>query len=254
MDAAAVAARLCEVGADGTSVLVSKGILNATRREGMADPVPLSDTPMQLDFHFVSTPFLPTPEPASHGLPAARQEGTCWKLAKGHQLRLSINGSDFPNVWPTPCKCDIVVHWGEGSTSSVGLPLWDGGEPLHRPLPPSPLPAVASAASWSVSSDLMKETHTLVVADAAVGGRLEASRAGAGGEFGVSDLDPAVAWATNVSHSQAQWPGVDVHAETTGTLTSTAQSFDMSLGLRVLLNGELFFTRSWSESVPRLLM
>ena len=31
MDAAAVAARLCEVGADGTSVLVSKGILNATR-------------------------------------------------------------------------------------------------------------------------------------------------------------------------------------------------------------------------------
>ena len=56
MDAAAVAARLCEVGADGTSVLVSKGILNATRREGMAEPVPLSDTPMQLDFHFVSAP------------------------------------------------------------------------------------------------------------------------------------------------------------------------------------------------------
>ena len=93
---------------DGTSVLVSKGILNATRREGMADPVPLSDTPMQLDFHFVSTPFLPTPEPASHGLPAARQEGTCWKLAKGHRLRLSPRShtravvSWLPVAWVFP--------------------------------------------------------------------------------------------------------------------------------------------------------
>jgi len=147
------------------------------------------------------------------------------------------------------------VHWGEGSASSVGLPLWDGGEPLRRPLPPSPLPAAASAASWSVSSDLMKETHTLVVAESSTG--VKAGDVGgryASGEFGVSDLDPAVAWATNVSHSQAQWQGVDVHAETTGTLTSDAQCFHMSLGLRVLLNDELFFTRSWSESVPRLQM
>ena len=79
MEVAAVAVRLCEVGTDGTSVLVSKGLLNATRRESMAEPKPLPSqgTTMLLQFHL---------------------EGTCWRFAEGHRLRLSINGSDFPNV------------------------------------------------------------------------------------------------------------------------------------------------------------
>ena len=69
----------------------------------------------------------------------------------------------------------------------------------------------------------------------------------------MSDLEPAVAFCSNRLQRTASWRGVDVVAEATGTLTSDAQSFHMSIGLRVMLNGELFHTRQWSESAALLI-
>ena len=147
-------------------------------------------------------------------------------------------------IWPTPSHCNIHVHYGQDTPSSVQLPVWDGGAPLERPLAgtadASLSAGVGSAGGWVISSDIFDETHRL--------------QTPGGGEFGVSDLEPAVAFCSNRLQRTASWPGVDVVAEATGTLTSDAQSFHMSIGLRVMLNGELFHTRQWSESVPRALM
>jgi uncharacterized protein len=84
------ACRVTEVVEDGTSVLVTKGILNATRRSGMASPEPL-------------LPGVPT-------VISFDLEATAWRFRRGNRVRLSINGSDFPNVWPTPLS-------GTGPTS-----------------------------------------------------------------------------------------------------------------------------------------
>jgi putative CocE/NonD family hydrolase len=235
VEVAGIAVRLCEVGPDGTSVLVTKGFLNATRRESMTNPmaIPASATgvaasPLKLQFHF---------------------EGACWKFTKGHCIRVSINGSDFPNIWPTPTHCSINVHFGEGSSSGIELPVWDGGALLHRPLPPSteaPLPALP----WLITTDLFEETHTLRTPTGA-GSKPQSRR---GGEYGVSDRDPAVAWCSGVARREAAWPGVEVSAEATGTLTSDEQSFHIAIAVRVELNDELFHTNSWTHSVPRMLM
>eukprot|EP01043_Picozoa_sp_COSAG02_P005884 COSAG02_NODE_163_length_32424_cov_21.759010_2_plen_774_part_00 len=227
---AGIAVRLCEVGTDETSILVTKGFINATRRHSMADPTPVPKSatsttglddhvvPVQLDFHF---------------------EGTCWKFTKGHRMRISINGSDFPNIWPTPTQCSINIHFGQQTPSGVSLPLWDGGAPLHRPFLPS-TSAPMDPSQWLITEDVGAGTVKLQVPN--------------GGEYGVSDRNPAIAWCRGVARREAQWPGVDVSADATGTLTSDAQCFHITLGVKVDLNGQTVHTNSWTQSVPRLLM
>ena len=77
-----LSARLCDVFPDGTSALVSRGVLNLTHRESHAAPKPLE-------------PGVPTPV-------ELELELTSWIFEPGHRLRLALAGSDWPNTWPPP--------------------------------------------------------------------------------------------------------------------------------------------------------
>jgi putative CocE/NonD family hydrolase len=131
------AVRLSEVGEDGTSVLVTKGILNVTRRGGMGAPEPLApDTPTPIRFDL---------------------EATAWRFRRGHRLRLTIDGSDFPNVWPTPFAGTGAIHRGIG-VARLRLPIWH--EPAASPVaflpsqtdPPRPAPAATRRpGGWSTT-------------------------------------------------------------------------------------------------------
>ena len=92
VDVVPVAVRLLEIAPDGSSVLVTKGILNSTRREGMDRAVPLV--------------------PGEIARVAFHMEATAWRFREGFRIGISVNGSDFPNVWPTPRAGRITVHWG----------------------------------------------------------------------------------------------------------------------------------------------
>ena len=74
--------RLCDVFPDGTSALITRGILNLAHREG-------HDRPRALQ------PGVPTPV-------ALELEATSWTLEPGHRLRLALSGADWPNTWPPP--------------------------------------------------------------------------------------------------------------------------------------------------------
>ena len=77
-----LSARLCDVFPDGTSALVSRGVLNLTHRESHAAPKPLepgAPTPIELEL-----------------------ELTSWIFEPGHRVRLALAGSDWPNTWPPP--------------------------------------------------------------------------------------------------------------------------------------------------------
>ncbi len=117
--------------------------------------------------------------------------------------------------------------------------MWDGGAALHRPFLPSPS-APMEASQWLITEDISAGTVKLRVPN--------------GGEYGVSDRDPAAAWCSGVARREAKWPGVDVSADATGTLSSDAQSFHMTIAVKVDLNGQTIHTNSWTQSVPRLLM
>jgi len=217
-----VAVRLLEVAPDGTAVLVTKGILNATRREGMDKAVPLEPgKPTRVEYHL---------------------EAVGWRFRKGHCIRLSINGADFPNVWPTPYPGTLTLHWGAEYPACFTLPVWDGGQKpafAFRPSPESARDTGTGSAPWQVVHDVLEDRYRLVLF-------------GGDGEMGVCQREPARAWVRAKKKLSVQWPGEGVRSEATGSLTSDAQTLVMNLSLNVYLNDSLYFQKSWSASVPRL--
>jgi hypothetical protein len=219
-----VAVRLLEIAPDGTSVLVTKGILNATRRSGMDNPQPLTPGEItEVAFHL---------------------EAVAWRFRRGNRIRVSVNGSDFPNVWPTPCSGTLALHWGPSRPSQISLPVWDGGrEPAFEflPSPHGPNDTGSGNAPWQITHDVLE-------------GRYRFTLYGGDGEMGVSHRDPSQAWVRAKKQLNANLPGAKIRSEATGSLTSDAKTFTMNLALNIYLNDSLYFHKQWSCTVPRLLL
>ena len=137
--------KISDVAPDGASALICRGILNGTRRGGMSDPEPM--TPGDV-----------------YGL-QIELDATAWRLRRGHRLRLSISGSDFPNSWPTPEQTTITVHTGGAEQSRLDLPiLTDEGLPAPRFEPPpvrGQPDSVPEPDEWSFTEHPLDQTVTL---------------------------------------------------------------------------------------------
>jgi uncharacterized protein len=97
---AKIALRLCELKPDGTSWLVTYGLLNLTHRRGDAKPVPLNpgepyDVTVELSF-------------IAH------------RFAAGSRIRLALSESLWPLVWPSPKVATLTLTHG---ASSLELPV-----------------------------------------------------------------------------------------------------------------------------------
>jgi putative CocE/NonD family hydrolase len=98
---ATVTVRLCDVAPDGSSTLVTRGVLNAAKRDGTHRNDPL--------------------EP---GVPAAlpvRLVSTGHRFAAGHRLRIAVSSSYWPWVWPHGTEATLTI---DPVASSVSLPVW----------------------------------------------------------------------------------------------------------------------------------
>ena len=107
--------RLCDVHPDGTSTLISRGVLNLCHRESQVDPTHM--TPAQAE-----DITLKLDETAYRGLP-------------GHQLRLAVSTAYFPLVLPSPAAVTATLSQG-----SLTLPLGDGSPEIAIPEPSNPAP------------------------------------------------------------------------------------------------------------------
>ena len=103
-----LSAKLVDVAPDGRQTLVSRGILNLTRRHGLDRARPLQP----------GRPY-----------PVAIMLGACsWRVSPGHRLRLALAGSDFPTIWAPPHPATIVVrHGGAGATLDLPVVAIDTG-------------------------------------------------------------------------------------------------------------------------------
>ena len=110
-----LSAKLCDVFPDGTSALVARGFLNLTRRRSLTDPEPLRPgvvEPVELEL-----------------------DATSWVFPAGHRLRLSLAGSDWPNIVPPPGPVTLTV---ERDGSALTLPVLEGPSPSPPPTLPPP--------------------------------------------------------------------------------------------------------------------
>jgi uncharacterized protein len=224
MPVAPFAVRLLDVDPQGVRVLVTKGILNVTRRNGMRVPEALPlDEIVCLTYHL---------------------EATSWRFAKGHRIQISVNGSDFPNVWPTPDSGEIRVHWGPDHPSRITLPVWEGGrDPTFSYLPSQsgPNSTGSGSAPWQIIYDVLEERY-----------RFRMDRGN--GEMGVSHRDPSQAWVQSKQRRVMDNPGQVVVSEATGSLVSNRDHFIINLALNVTLNGASHFQKQWTDTFGRELL
>jgi putative CocE/NonD family hydrolase len=123
-DEACLAARLCMVGPDGRSTLITAGWCRIppgeTDQSGQAGQVAEADGPL--------TATAISLGPAAFALPA------------GARVRLSVACADFPRMWPSPVNPELVLGFGAGRASVLRLPVsrpaGRGDVPAAVTLPP----------------------------------------------------------------------------------------------------------------------
>jgi predicted acyl esterase len=223
--------KLCDVAPDGTARLVTDGGLSGTHRD-------------------------------SHVSPAAMVPGQVYRLrfklrhlayafAPGHRLRLAIAGAEFQNAWPTGHSARNTIQRGGADASCVVLPVAPTESAGLPPpvLAPSPhaLPAADALArpEYSLRLDLVDDTVTCELATPAGGKTSNRSR------YTVSNRDPArTSIVSSAIHSVAH-PTLAIRVEADCQTVSDAVSYSHISTVRILVDGSAYFTKSWTESVPR---
>ncbi|MFN2489908.1 MAG: CocE/NonD family hydrolase [Actinomycetota bacterium] len=235
---ASVSVKLCDVFQDGSSALVSRGVLNLTHRDSHAEPQRL--------------------EPGRLYTVTIELDATSWVFEPGHRLRLDVAGTDWPNLWPPPEAMTLSV---ERSSSRLVLPRVTGAVAEARPAslhPARPRPARAPhrddpPAVWRIETDVVNKERRVTIdhggdTDLDIGGHLTEHYFGVAG---VSPDDPGNAYVLGRSSFALRWPDVEVRTESRVTLRSDAHSFYLTLDLDVQEDDVLRWSRRWERSYAR---
>lgn len=230
-----LSAKICDVFEDGTSALVSRGILNLTHRRSHEEPEPL--------------------EPEKTYEVCVELDVTSWVFSKGHRVRLDLAGADWPSTWPPPHASELAVVRSE---TAMLLPVVQ--EPSSRDRAPdyAPSPEAPDSSSegvmWRFEHDVIARTSHVVIEQHSEGEfadmdvRISNHRIG---EAGVSTENPGTAWAEGNASYTLQWPEVTASAEASGSLRSDSHSYYLDLALVVSENGATVSKRRWMETYPR---
>jgi len=239
-----VSAKLCDVFGDGTSALVSRGFLNLTHRESHTEPSAL--------------------EPGRLYGVGVDLSATSWVLEAGHRLRLTLAGTDWPNVWTPP---EPVTLTFAPESSLLIIPVARGHNDLPSPqLRPPPaergetegatkaLESDSRVKWWTEHDILERETHYVVdhgsTYETEIGSRMTESYFG---RLSVSTTDPGRANAEGRASYKIEWPEQTVTAEVRSLLHSGPETYVLELDLDVSHNESLFARRRWERTFDRRL-
>jgi hypothetical protein len=258
---AMLSVRLSDVAPDGTSALVSAGVLNLTHRRSHQDPEPLVPGVVEE----VRVPL--------------RTTGYRW--LPGHRLRIAIASSLWPVLWPSPNPATLRVRRGPATPSRLELPVvppaggdGDRDPPPFRTDPPDlrwpaaePIdgagPAVADPPEWRIDEDVVAGSVTVRIHDGGEdivpdGRRLYAaetiSMTARDGDPARAELDADVVyrWQERDPARNGELTRIEIRA--VSRQHSTATDFDLSVRLEVDVDGDRFFERDWHETIPRHLV
>ena len=238
---ASISVKICDVFPDGTSALVTRGFLNLTHRTSSTEPQPLvpnvfEDVDVEL-------------------------EATSWVFARGHKIRLSIAGADWPNIWSPPHPFALSV---DRSTVQLMLPTVDNygaGTPKFAPLKPtvhseSPPSEHDVPTQWRIERDVLAHQ---TIARTQYGGPSVVRDDGAThelyqGEVGVSTTDPTHSWVTATTRYQLDWPEAQCTVEARMRIDSDAEAFNVVIDVDADLDGVEFARKHYTRRILRRLL
>ena len=240
--AAHVVVRLCDVAPDGSSTLMTRGVLNLRSRSGMADDSPvLAGEVMLVDVPMVAIG---------------------WSVPVGHRLRLALSTTYWPWVWP---HADTAVLDVDLARSVLTLPVRDADDPgvpvdFAGPEQSSPLAVVPRAsqtvrAEREVSYEPASGRWRMTVDPRYGGDRSYPDgldyREQAVESYSIVDGDPLSATATSSWRIGLSRPGWQVELEVDATMTADATHFLTQHRVRAGCDGAEVFDRTWHGRIPR---
>jgi hypothetical protein len=240
-----LAARLCSVFPDGTSALVTRGLLNLAQRDDRTAPRPLAPG-----------------EPVTVRL---ELEVASWVFEAGHRLRLALAASEWPNAWPPPLPGALSIDL---PTLRLGLPVVVGPPPIADPPRFVPSPGVETHGPpddgtgevptvWRTERDVLAREARCVVSH---GVDYEGEHGSAiaeryAGEVGVSTVDPGRAWASGGASYRIRWPEGEALGEARLDLRSDADAYHVVVEVVAEEPGGAFGRRErrFERTIPRRL-
>jgi hypothetical protein len=233
-------ARLCDVAPDGSSRLMSYGVLNLTHRAGHDRAIPM--TPGQ----FVDVRL--------------QLNDLGERVAAGHCLRLALSTSYWPMVWPSAEPVTLTLM-PDASMLSLPLRRAPAAEPPTEFQPPEMAPPMNVARSREGRRD--REIHDnpttgetvftihrdrgayrLPAIDLTIDG-------GAVERFSITEGDPLsakgdIAWRYRMT--RGDW---DIRTESRAVLTASKDTFHLCASLDAFEGEARIFTKNWSFDIPR---
>ena len=243
-----LAARLCDVSPDGSSLRVSYGLRNLTHSPEHDRGVPLvPGSPVDVVVRL---------NDIAHSFPA------------GHRIRIALSNAYWPLVWPSPEKTTLTLHTG---ASELRLPV----RPPHSgdaDLPPFQEPDQAITSEWIPLTRGRSERSSTV--DPIRGDHVFRSRSGFDetGQVAMARLEPADieggdgteietrihpddprrAFASMMQRTELRRGEWRVAIETEIRISSTAEEFVVEARLDAWEADKKVFARRWDERIPRL--
>lgn len=239
---ATLSLRLADVHPDGTSALVTFGLLNLTHRNSHSAPEPLEPGKI----YEVRVPF----------------KAIGYRWLPGHRVRLTAASGHWPFVWPSPYPCEITLHSGPQHAARLVLPIAPAS-PFPPPAFKTTPPKVQSVgggsdeeSKWEIVEDVLNGSVTVNSYEGGATHLPDGARLFSDEKLAMTawHADPAHARFTNECNYILTEKGYEVHARSTGTVRSTVTDFHLNIELVVKLNGNVFFQKSWLESIPRQLV
>jgi len=108
--------RLCDVAPDGTSALVTRGVLNLTHARSHAEPEPL--------------------EPGRRFTTTVQLQSIAQAIEVGHRLRVSISTCYWPWLWPSPEPVTLTLFAGPASRLELPVRFPRAEDDALRPFEP----------------------------------------------------------------------------------------------------------------------
>jgi len=241
---AIVAVRLCDVDPEGSSSLITRGILNLTHRDSREAPSEVRPD-----------------EPFSVRLPLL---SIGYRLASGHRLRVAVSPTYWPWIWPSPHPVSMTVF---PAGSLLELPLRDVTLDIQTPSF-APVEVSRPPETRVVKKPLVQRSETLDVGtgrfdihyhpDHLPGRfRLPASSLELGefGEnaFSIVEGQPLSAEARSQRLVQVAGDDWETQTEVESRLTCDEHAFFVETRVVALDGDAPFFERTWSVTIPRLL-
>jgi uncharacterized protein len=241
---ALVAVRLCDVAPSGTSLLVTRGLLNLTHRDSHEFPEPL--------------------EPGRRYTVVVRLGAIAHAFPRGHRIRLAVSPTYWPFAWPSPEPVTLTLT--AGAASRLQLPV-RAARPEDDALPAFEEPEISPPLTTErIGSGLGQGralSHDLATGRAELTVRTEHNGAYrlveadleidemAVDTFGIVEGDPlsaSVRCEWSISLARGDWR---TRVETSSVLTADATSFLLTDSVDAYEDERRVFARRWSIALPR---